>query len=385
MPEASALMNKYYQDYGSRARELKSQGKKIIGYLCAFTPLEIITAAGFIPFRIKGDVKEPITKADTQMETIVCPLVRSCFDMSLKGKYEFLDGLIIPHACDSITRSYSIWRYSLDLPYSHFVNVPHTVRGASMEFFKNELDTFRKSLGRYAGKEISDESLVQAITLHNENRARIRELYEFRKSEPALISGTEVTKVLVAAMGLPVQESIELLSSTIDEVKQRTAAAAKQSARIMVVGCQVDDAAFIKMIEDCEASVVTDYLCPGVREHWPDVEGTELPLDGIAERYLDGLNCSRTYREWTGTTYQDDLEARFGDIGRAIKNFKVDGVVLYVYRYCDPLGFEVPALKGYIESLNTPVLYLEDEYSMATIARMRTRIQAFLEIIGQSF
>ena len=54
--------DKYYQDYALRARELKDQGKKIIGYLCAFTPLEIITAAGFIPFRIKGNVNEPITR-----------------------------------------------------------------------------------------------------------------------------------------------------------------------------------------------------------------------------------------------------------------------------------------------------------------------------------
>lgn len=374
--------DKYYQDYGLRARELKGQGRKIIGYLCAFTPLEIINAAGFIPFRIKGNVNEPITKADTQMETIVCPLVRSCFDLSLKGKYEFLDGLVIPHACDSITRNYSVWRYCLDLPYSHFINVPHTVRGPSMEFFKAELATFRKSLGRFAGKEISDEALVQAITLYNENRAKIRELYEFRKSEPPLISGTEVTKVLVAAMGLPIQESIELLSNIIDEIKQRAAGPAERTPRIMVVGCQVDDAAFIKMIEDTGACVVADNLCPGTREYWPDTELTEDPTDGIAKRYLAKLNCPRTYREWTGTKYQDDLEARFGDIGRTIKDFKVDGVVLYVYKYCDALGFEVPAVKSYIESLDTPVHYLEDEYSMSTIARMRTRIQAFLELIG---
>jgi benzoyl-CoA reductase subunit C len=83
-----ATANKYYQDYGGRARELKKQGQRIMGYLCALAPVEIISAAGFVPFRIKGDVNEPITKADSEMETIVCPLVRSCFDMLLKGKYD---------------------------------------------------------------------------------------------------------------------------------------------------------------------------------------------------------------------------------------------------------------------------------------------------------
>ena len=59
-----ALVDKYYDDYGCRARELKGEGKKIVGYLCAFVPLEIIAAAGLIPFRIKGSVNEPITKAE---------------------------------------------------------------------------------------------------------------------------------------------------------------------------------------------------------------------------------------------------------------------------------------------------------------------------------
>lgn len=375
--------DEYYQDYCFRARELKAQGKKIIGYLCAFTPLEIITAAGFIPFRIKGDVNEPITKADSQMETHVCPRIRSCFDMSLKGNYEFLDGLVIPHACDSITRSYSIWRYSLDLPYSHFINVPHKTLGPSLEFFRNELATFQKSLENFGDKEITDDALAQAIFLYNKNRAKVKEMYEFRKSNPPLITGTEVTKVLVAAMGLPIQESIELLSSVIDEVKQRTPTPAKELPRIMVIGGEIDGDTFIKMIEDSGANVVFDELCPGTREHWPDIKQTENPMDDIAERYLK-INCPRTCREKTGATYQDDLEGRFDNIGRGIKDFKVDGVVLYILKYCDPFGFEVPAMKTYIESLGTPVLYLEDEHSMATIARMRTRIQAFLEIIEQS-
>jgi len=376
-----ATVDKYYQDYGYRARELKSQGKKIIGYLCAYVPLEILAAAGFIPFRIKGDVNEPITRADTQMETIICPFVRSCFDMALKGNYSFLDGLVIPHTCDSVSRTYDIWKYSLQLPYCHFINVPHTTDKPSTEFFKAELATFRKSLARFAGKEISDDNLNEAIQVYNQNRALVRELYQLRKLEPPLISGTEITKVLVAVMGIPVEESNELLSSIIDEVKARGSVSAKKSTRIMVVGAQVDDTAFISLIEDSGASVVVDDLCVGSKVYWPDVDTTEEPMDALAERYLEKIMCPRTFRQKTGT-HPEYLEQRFGHIGRFIKDFKVDGVILYIYKYCDPYGFEVPATKSYIESLDTPVLYLEDEYSMSTIGRLRTRIQAFLEMIG---
>jgi benzoyl-CoA reductase subunit C len=376
-----ATVERYYQDYGSRARELKKQGKQIMGYLCAFTPVEIITAAGFVPFRIKGDVNEPITKADTEMETIVCPLVRSWFDMSLKGKYEFLDGIVIPHACDSISRTYDVWKYTLSLPYSHLIDMPHSTDEPSLNFYKEILGTFRKGLSKFAGKDISDQSINQAIKLYNQNRAKVRELYKLRKASPPLISGAEVAKLLIASVSMPVEEANQLIDSVIEEVKQRKAVPAARPARIMVVGAEVDDVAFIDLIEDSGAWVVADDLCPGAREFFADVDVTADPIDGIAERYLRKIKCGRTYRERKGD-YGDYLEERFGHIGRFIKDFGVDGVVLYIYKYCDPYGFDVPAMKSYIESVGAPVLYLEDEYSMSTIGRLRTRIQAFLELIG---
>ena len=376
-----AAIDKLYQDYSSRARELKKQGKKIIGYTCAFVPLEIITAAGFIPFRVKGDVNEPITKADTIMETIVCPRIRSCLDLSMKGNYDFLDGIVIPHACDSICRTYDIWKYTLALPYSHFINMPHGTDDSSLRFYKAILNTFRKSLGEFAGHEISDAGLIEAIKLYNQNRVAVRQLYELRKQDPPLVSGAEVTEILVAGMGIPVEESTEHMEKIINEVQQRTDRPEKKQARLMIVGAELDDVAFIRLIEDTGASVVVDDLCPGTRENLPMVDITDDPLDGIAERYLRKVHCAKTYFEQIGT-YQEYLDDRFGHIKRAINDFKVDGVILYIYKYCDPFGFEVPAMKSYIELTDVPVLYLEDEYSMSTIARLRTRIQAFLEMIS---
>ncbi len=376
-----AAADKLYNEYGHRARELKERGRKIIGYLCAYVPLEIITAAGFIPFRIKANLGEPITKADEQMETIVCPLVRSRFDQALKGAYSFLDGLIIPHACDSICRTYDIWKDALGLPFNHFINVPHGTDDSSLQFFTETLNTFRRSLGEFAGKEISDNSLIEAIRLYNQNRARVHELYELRKSAPPLVSGSEVVKVLVAGMSIPVEESTSLLQNIITEVKQKPRSSSKKTARLMVVGAEVTDVAFFELIEDVGANVVADELCPGARENLPVIDITVDPIAGIAERYLRKINCPRTYFD-ESRPYREFLDKRFGHLSRAIRDYRVDGVILHVYRYCDPFGFDVPAMKSYIEALNVPVLHLEDEYSVSTGARISTKIQAFLEIIG---
>jgi len=374
------LAEKYYRDYGCRAKELRGGGKRSIGYLSPLGPLEIIAAAGFIPVRMKGSVDESVTKADTQMETIVCPFVRNVFDSALRGRYEYLDGMVIPHTCDSISRTYDIWNNNLQLPYSHFLNVPHVTDDPSLKFFKEVLGTFMKSLERFTGKKITDEDLAQAVKAYNQNREAMRKLYELRRPHPPRISGVEMMKVLVAAMSLPVVESTELIYGVMDEVKKRESTLAEKSSRVMIIGDQIDDIALIEIIEKAGARMVMEDTSIGSKIYWPDIEVTQNPIDGIAERYLRKIKIPTTYRD-TGETYQDKLEERFGHIRQFIKDFRVDGAILFIYKYCDPYGVEVPAIKNYIESLGTPVLYLEEEYSTSSFGRLKTRIEAFLEMI----
>jgi benzoyl-CoA reductase subunit C len=375
-------VKKYYDDYGLRAKELKKEGKKIIGYVCSFVPLEIITAAGCIPFRVRGDIHEPITTGDTLLETIVCPYYRSCFDLSVKQKYDFLSGMVIPHGCDSMVRSYSAWSYSLPYPYFHFVNIPTVCDESSFEFFNEELNTFRKSLGKFTGKAITDENLAQAIRIYNENRDKVRALYEFRKADPPLISGKELTMVLTVGSSLPIGESNTLLDQVLADIKRREKSPLKKGPRILIDGACLDNIELIKLVEELGGNVVADTICNGARDYFPRTDAGGDPIDALARRYLDKVNCPKTYRENKTGTFEGDIASRFGDIGAYAKEFKVNGAILYIYKYCDPFGFEVPARKAYYKSINVPLLHLEDVYSAGTMGQLRTRIQAFLEMIG---
>jgi len=136
-----------------------------------------------------------------------------------------------------------------------------------------------------------------------------------------------------------------------------------------------------EIVEEAGASVVMDDMSIGAKVHWGDVDETKDPLDGIAERYLRKIPLPTTF-VGAGKPYQESLEDRFGHVRTYVEDFSVDGVILFIYKYCDPYGFEVPAMKSYIEALGVPVLYLEDEYSTSTTGRLKTRIEAFLEMIG---
>ena len=368
-----------YNNRGSRARSLRDEGQKIIGYFCCFVPDEIITALGLVPYRIQGSPTEPIDEADALLEPMACPFARSCFNMALKDEYDFLDGFVAPHSCDTIERLYHIWHTNKPSPFNHLINVPHMLGPSSDEFYKNELLYFTRQLEEFAGRKLDLERLKEAIRLYNRRRALLRELYGLRKENPPRVTGAEITKTLVAGMGIPATEHIELITGLIAEVKERPAAASDGLPRIFLWGNEIDDSSFIELVEECGAHVVMDDLCTGSRFFWQDVDETEDPFDGLVRRYLD-IHCPRTLKPQAGAR-EDDLENRFGYIRRFIEDWEAAGAIFYIVRYCDTCELEGPDLKEYLNGLNLPVLMIEDDYSTSTMGQLRTRIQAFLEMI----
>ncbi len=376
-----------YQDRPRRVKELRAEGQKVMGYLCIYPVLEMMTALDIVPYRMFGDTRESITRADTYLPTVVCAFLRSLLDLGLKGKYDFLDGVVMAHICDVGARLINQWNNFVQAPsYTHFLDTPHTVHETALKQYKGLLEDFQKSLELFTGKKLSPERLKEAIKAHNQQRALVRELYELRKPDPPLISGTENIQVLKAVMSLPVEEGSKLLREVINEVKERKDGPSKKSARLLLWGPVIDDTALIEMIESLDANIVMDDTCVGSRPFFPDVKLTNDPLDGLAYRYLVELKCPRTYREsapgaTTKKNYMTDLESRFSYLRDYAKEWKANGVVLEVMRYCDSHGYEVPGLKKYLDSIGLPSIYLEQNYTEAALAPMITRVQGFIEVI----
>jgi len=362
-----------YENRVARVRELANEGKKVIGYFCAYTPVEFLTALDLVPYRIQGGVGKPLKQVDQYLETIVCPYVRSCFDLALGGEYDFLSGMVIPHTCDAMHRLHDIWKYHLNPPYTYCITVPHMTHEASFEYFRKELELFQQSLESFVGRPISKEKLAEAIELHNRSRALLRELYELRKPAPPLLSGTESIQVLVAGMTIPVQEFNELLEGVIAEVRSRSPGSDSRP-RLIVVGSEIDDVAMVRLAEDSGASVVMDDLCTGSRAFWKDVDTTKDALTALAERYLGGITCPCTFRP-------GKLDQRFSYLDDYIRDWNVQGVLFYTIRFCDTYQLDGPELQEHLEIMELPVLHLEDDYIKPPLGQWKTRIEAFLETI----
>ncbi|UCF90590.1 MAG: 2-hydroxyacyl-CoA dehydratase [Desulfobacterales bacterium] len=369
-----------YSVRGQRARELKQEGKKIFGYFCCYPPIEIMTALDIVPVRILGNMDEPITIADGYLPPVMCVFCRSAFDIGMKKSYDYFDGFVGAHACDGAERTALIWTNYIKTPCNFHLDIPHTAHNSAVDFFKQQIAYFQQAVEKFIGQKISPEALKDAVARHNRQRALVRDLYDLRKPDPPLISGSEMLQVLIALMCIPVEEGNVLLEEVIQEVRERPNVQAKKS-RLLIWGSLIDNTAFTDLIESSGLNIVVEDTAIGTRPFWHDIEETQDPLDGIAEHYLKEVLCPRTFRD-SGPSYQEDSEMRFGYLKEFAKYWKVDGVFANIIRNCDVHGYEVPVIKDYFAGLGLPVLVIEQDYSTAALETLRTRFQAFAETIG---
>ncbi len=375
-----------YQNRESRARELQKTGRKIFGYICLYPPVELITAFGYIPYRLLGDMKEPISKADAYLPTVVCPFLRSILDLGLNEKYSFLDGIITSHICDVGSSIASIWNYAVKTSYSYHLDTPHTTHSSALEQTTRQMRAFKQSLEKYAGKQLNIDELKKAIDLHNEQRALVRDLYALKKQNPPPVTGVETLMIVKVLQSIPVEEGNELLRGVLAEIKDRKVLPNNNLIRLMIWGSIIDDTQFYQLIEELGANVVVDDTCVGTRAFFQDLPLREDPIDGVAEHYLMNIKCPRTFRSHDlrkiKYDWNEDLQNRFDYLLQYAQEWKVDGVILESVRYCDTHGYEIPGITDYLSKNAIPSIYLEHDYTEGSLAQMRTRVQGLLEIIG---
>lgn len=376
-----------YQDRCRIGRELKTDGNTVVGYVCFYAPVELMSALGMIPFKISGSMKERAAEADRFLPRTFCPFIRSVLALSLSGKYDFLDGVVMVHTCDAMERTSRVWESVADFPYVHYMDVPTKPDKMHQEALREEINDFRKTLESFAGKDLQPQKLRKAIGRHNQQRHLVRKLYGLTRSAPPLIYGKEIMEVIGAVSSLPVKEGNELLRQVIAEVQERKDGPEKGFARVLVWGSVLEDPVLIEIIENAGANVVIDDTCTGTRGYFADINLNKDPLDALAYHCLVDLKCPRTFREAHGSKgkkdYLADLEARFGYLKEFAQRWKVDGAILQSVKYCDCHGFEVPQVKDYFNTLEIQSLYLEHDYTEQGLKALKTRVEAFLEMFGR--
>lgn len=351
----------------------KDQGGKIMGYFCAAMPIEMITAAGLLPFRVRATGSTSTELSDAYLANINCSFPRHAFNMALKGEYDFLDGLVFFNSCDHIRRVYDHWIRRVKTPFVKILGLPRQDQPAQVKWFREELAILRQGMQEHFQVEITDDGLREAIALHNTLRRRQRELYMLRKQDNPPITGAEMLTVTVAGTAMPPVRYGRLLGELLEDLGKR-AGHSGHRARLMLIGGEMDNPDYIEVIEGQGGLVVTDSLCFGSRLIWKDVdEGAKDPLTALAQYYVaDRPSCPRVYTRFG---------ARMDYARKMIQDFKVDGVVFVRLTMCELWGFEQYTASHDSQGWGVPVLFMDRDYAQTSIGQLRTRVQAFLETL----
>jgi bzd-type benzoyl-CoA reductase N subunit len=355
--------------------EHKNQGKKVFGWLCTYVPEEIIHAAGALPIRITGYSKEMELEDGTAYLYInSCSFSRSCLQLGLKGEYDFLDGVAGGSTCDGARRLFDLWRNYIDTPFYHVLTVPRKYTQSAHELYHSQIVQFKVHLEEFLGIQITDESLYRSIGVYNESRDLLKRLYELRKLDNPPITGTETMEVLNACFRMPKELFNEWLSSLLDGLDMSDSAN-KSRARLMLVGSAITNPELIGSIEDLGGLIVTDELCTGTR-YWSDpvvLDKNSTPVEAISRRYLNNFPCARMFPS----------DERFNRILDLARDFRVDGVISQIIRYCVPYAHDLPLLTERLKANGIPTLALDVEYGTSGSGQIRTRVQAFLEMLEE--
>jgi benzoyl-CoA reductase subunit C len=342
--------------------QYRDSGVKVIGYTCSYVPEELIISAGLQPYRVSNVGAD----ASALTPSFVCPFASAVLENMLRLE-DFFDGFVIAHTCDPMWRLYDILKIKISKPL-FILRVPHnTDNELSLDFFKMELMRFRRFLEENFEAKIDGNALFSATKLCNENRSLLKSIYMLNNNGRAKINAFDRFHLVLASMWMPKPEvNARIKTLHFDASKS------DGNVRLHLNGTSIYDLDLIKIIDESGGFVASDDLCTGSRYFWSNVEKSEDPISALAYRYLTRTPCPS----------HGPIEDRLEYVNFMIKEFRVQGVITFAERFCDPILYDSVHLRNMLSENGVPTTLIDYENAAQEIGRIKTRVEAFIESIG---
>ena len=361
-----------------KVKEFKEAGGRLVGFLCSYTPLEVIDAAGAAAVGLCGTSDETVQAAEEMLPANLCPLIKSTYGFAYSQKCPFTyssDLIVGETTCDGKKKMYELLG---DLKDVHVLHLPQgNVRPHEADGWYAEVRLLKEELERRFGIEIGDGDLRAAARRRNDLRRALTRLYEVQAAVPAPMSGVELMSTLMAGtFSFDVREFTQKVEALADKYEAAASAGRgvdPSAKRIMLTGCP--SGGLInkvgRVVEENGGSIVCLDDCSGERTNRMLVdEDADDILRAISDRYL-AINCS------VMTPNPGRLE---NTLAMAAK-YRVDGVIDCILTACHTFNIEAVHMQQAIEAAGIPYMKLETDYSAGDSGQLDTRIAAFIETL----
>ena len=380
----------YFEDLLQEAhndliRQAQDDGMKCIGYMCENVPEPLINLPGCFSSRLRAPRTGSIDVGTYYLTSFLCEYSRAILERALEGGYNYLDAVITPDGCTMLNRCVEnmelLKAMGEDKPgfFFDYMEIPMKADYNGLDLYvlqcKNHI---LKPLAENYGIDTSDAAIRKAVDEHNKLCELIRAIGDFRKLDNPTITGYEYNVITLATYAAPKHLLIDKLEETLEELKTREPDPNPWfKARVLVVGSEVDDTDFIKVVEDSGAFVCADRYCYGSLPGRDPIYLTddEDALTQICRAYMNRAECPRMMDTAS-------MDGRRSYVDEMAKEYKADGIIYQQMKFCDPWAYEKMMGSTILrDEYGWPVLSVDRPYSIGTSGQMRTRVQAFMESI----
>ncbi len=382
--QAVEVIKKRLQERPDEIVAARQEGRKVVGWQGYNLPEEIIYALGLIPVRIGAGGDDRLVEIGARyISTKNCVFVRETVGLFAENKDPYIqntDFLAFDATCLQTYRTAEILQY-----YFHkeviILGVPRNFYWPEAQiYFTKEIEYFTKQLEELAGVKLDNQKLAATIALYDQIRSAIVKIYEYQATKERFISWEETYDIIHAGYFLERREYLSLLEQVLAEVDSKQGEplidAVDDEARILISGSVIPpgDKKLIEIINQVGGRIVADDLWSGLIPYL-DVTIPENSLQGLAIGYINRTpHGALPYLEL-------DTDKRLLRLKELIKTFKAQGVIYHTLRYCDPYTFKAKETKDILQKEGIPLLEIHTEYAGSDFEAIRTRIEAFVEMI----
>ncbi len=358
----------------NRKEYLKHQakdGQKIMGVLPALYPKELLWAFDILPAEI-WDPPGEILKANTHLQTTICPVVKQSLEFILKDSEIINAGYLFPHTCDSLQNLATQVKdlIGIPAPVYTFYNPKGHLSKASRTFYSDILLEFKTTL-EIAHGPLDSVKLKASCELGHKIDTRLRQIQKARMTNHLTLNNLEYFQLLRAGEFMQPNDYLELLNKIriLDQPTQTNL------LRLSVSGILPHNIEILNFLDELRVSLVTEDLLIGNRR-LPIItmDAPNDPIEYLTDRFFLLPPCS---------TKAGGLDERLRYLKKQVAESHAQGILFNIIKFCEPELFDHRFLVKELKNLNLPVLSLETELHSGLSGQTKTRIEAFIEMLDE--
>ncbi len=354
----------------------KQEGKKVIGVLPYFAPVELVVAAGMVPMGIWGSNKKTIAQAKEYCATFYCTIAQLALEMLLDGTLDQLDGIITPTICDTLRPMSQNFRVAMEgkLPCIFLAHPQNRKPAFGLQFTVDQYMHVKSELEKISGNTITDEALREAIKVMNRSRKARREFVKLAGQHPEAISAVERSAVLRSAWFMEPAVHAQKLEELNEELSKLPASNWK-GRKVVTSGIICDNPKLLQIFDDNNIAIAADDVAQETRAFRVDASEEGDPMMALAQQFADQDYDVLLYDEHSNKNRRADY------VVQMVKESGAQGLVLFMQQFCDPEEMEYPYLKKALDDAGIPHIKLGVDQQMRDFGQASTAIQAFADVL----